>query len=873
VLLSAIAFPHGGDERLRDAARQEHLLAVRSAKQSFWRREVRVFSRRQRDVAPVLAEPTDVGAKPGDMLSEPKVPWYKRELGPQKNKKNKKDEKVKNANREAVAAEAPQRVSEPKVPWYKREVGRKKRVQPVDVEAVREEQPADEPGVVERILMATEHMPSSEDSDGADTTEATSSAADPWSAFFGDAVVTVDTPADDLTDDAPGQDEPAAETADAESQASEPKVPWYKREIGSKKKDAKKARVEDEPVAVAPKVPWYRRELGPRKNDKNAEKAAVVAEAPQHEDEPVAVEPKVPWYKRELGPKKKDKKNKNAEKAAVVAEAPEREDERAPEPKVPWYKREIGRKKTVPPVEAEAVREEQHDDEPTAVERILGATERPVPTNDEPGAPDAAEPRAPVAGDAWTAFFDTSAAVAEQEPTPATADTIENSPQGDGEQTHLVADTEPAEPKVPWYKRELGSKKNKDQKRDKKADKAEKTARVDERRRSEPNVPWYKREIGRKKSAPSRSREQQRRHARRGGGRKQRIVGLKVGGSQLAAARVVNNGSAELVQLARMDLQRGVVVGGELRDPEALTTALKKFFRDNKLPRQGVRLGIGSNRIGVRVFDIAGVEDRGLLDNAVRFKAQEFLPIPIEQAVLDYHVVGESSDEDGKTVHRVLVAFAYRELVDRYLDACKRAGIRLSGIDLEAFALLRAMGAPTPADSAPRDAAVIAVAIGHDRSTLAVSDGQICEFTRILEWGGFQLDVAVSRVLGVTPSEAEAVKLQVDLASDSRVIGDLTPERTTEVRDAVKRQIELLARELVSSLQFYQSQPGSLGVGEIVITGGTAQLPGLAAELQRLIGVQVRVGDPYARVKVGRRVKAEAQLPSLAVAIGLGIED
>jgi type IV pilus assembly protein PilM len=316
-----------------------------------------------------------------------------------------------------------------------------------------------------------------------------------------------------------------------------------------------------------------------------------------------------------------------------------------------------------------------------------------------------------------------------------------------------------------------------------------------------------------------------------------------------------------------------VVVGGELRDPEALTNALKKFFRDNKLPRQGVRLGIGSNRIGVRVFDIAGVEDRALLDNAVRFKAQEFLPIPLGQAVLDYHVVGEALDDEGQPVHRVLVAFAYRELVDRYLEACRRAGIRLSGIDLEAFALLRALGAPEPTDGPRRDAAVIAVAIGHDRSTLAVSDGRICEFTRILEWGGFQLDVAVSRVLDVTPSEAEAVKRRVDLTVSEGVIGDLTPERSQEVRDAVRRQVELLARELVSSLQFYQSQPGSLGVGEIVLTGGTAQLRGLDAELQRLIGVKVRLGDPFARVKVGRRVKPSEQLPSLAVAIGLGIED
>jgi Tfp pilus assembly PilM family ATPase len=85
--------------------------------------------------------------------------------------------------------------------------------------------------------------------------------------------------------------------------------------------------------------------------------------------------------------------------------------------------------------------------------------------------------------------------------------------------------------------------------------------------------------------------------------------------------------------------------------------------------------------------------------------------------------------------------------------------------------------------------------------------------------------------------------------------------------------VQSFARELVSSLQFYQNQPGSLGIGEIVLTGGTTHLPGIADELQRLIGVRVRIGDPLARLKVAKRVAETDQLGSLAVAIGLGIED
>ena len=88
-----------------------------------------------------------------------------------------------------------------------------------------------------------------------------------------------------------------------------------------------------------------------------------------------------------------------------------------------------------------------------------------------------------------------------------------------------------------------------------------------------------------------------------------KLVGLNIGASQLAAARISNNGVDELVQVARRPLEPGIVVGGELREPEALADALKTFFSEHKLPKRGVRLGIANNRIGVRTFELAGIED------------------------------------------------------------------------------------------------------------------------------------------------------------------------------------------------------------------------------------------------------------------------
>jgi type IV pilus assembly protein PilM len=474
----------------------------------------------------------------------------------------------------------------------------------------------------------------------------------------------------------------------------------------------------------------------------------------------------------------------------------------------------------------------------------------------------------------------------------------------------VAAVEEPAAERVPFYKRELsfgrGAKAPKPPKEPKqpKQPKAPKATKPKRDRPEAPGgeapakVPFYKRDLsfGKKREwdpgeavseapAPKERKPRSRPSlslpsfelpslSRGGGGSaKGRYVGLKIGGSQIAAARIHNGDEPELVQAARMDLEHGIVVNGELRDPEALAVALKDFFTRNKLPKRGVRLGIANNRIGVRTFDVTGIDDVKQLANAIRFRAQEVLPIPLEEAVLDYQVLSEGTTDEGEPLRRVLLVVAYRELVDRYVYACRKAGLQIVGIDLEAFALLRAVAPPQDTVIGGERGALVAVSVGHDRSTFAVSDGRVCEFTRVLEWGGWALNVAIARALDLAPSEAEPLKRALSFAGASSVPAGFDEVQLQTAREAAGRQLQTFARELVSSLQFYQNQPGSLGIGEIALTGGTAHLPGLGAELERLIGVPVRVVDPLNRLKVSKKAREQAQVGSLAVAIGLGIED
>ena len=188
---------------------------------------------------------------------------------------------------------------------------------------------------------------------------------------------------------------------------------------------------------------------------------------------------------------------------------------------------------------------------------------------------------------------------------------------------------------------------------------------------------------------------------------------------------------------------------------------------------------------------------------------------------------------------------------------------------------MRAFVPPFGSRSRTEDSATVVVAIGHEASTLLVAGGGICEFTRVFDWGGGALQTAIADELEVPHMEAATILTHLSLDGPGRHLDSLDADTRSRALEAVRARLTPFARELVSSLQFYQTQPESLGIREILITGGTAHLEGLADSLHQMIGVNVSLGDPLGRVDVQVDIPPalDATIGSLAVPIGLAIED
>jgi type IV pilus assembly protein PilM len=202
------------------------------------------------------------------------------------------------------------------------------------------------------------------------------------------------------------------------------------------------------------------------------------------------------------------------------------------------------------------------------------------------------------------------------------------------------------------------------------------------------------------------------------------VVGLDIDGRYLAAAQV---DGGRLVRGASVDLPEGVVRDGEVVDREGLAEALKRFVADTGIPRT-VRLGVTNQQIVVRVVELPRIEDGKQRDAAVRFQAAEAIAMPLDEAVLDHQLAGFSQSPDGTARMQVMVVAARRKMIDGLLETVKGAGLKAEGIDLDAFALVRALAG---AEEESNESAYVYCHLAGV-TNLAVAVGPACFFTRPL---------------------------------------------------------------------------------------------------------------------------------------------
>jgi type IV pilus assembly protein PilM len=330
------------------------------------------------------------------------------------------------------------------------------------------------------------------------------------------------------------------------------------------------------------------------------------------------------------------------------------------------------------------------------------------------------------------------------------------------------------------------------------------------------------------------------------------LVGLDIGSTSIRAVEATTNKDRPTISnFGQSFLPPGTVVGGVVKDDKAVTGALRQLWSSQNFSTKNVVLAVTHQQVVVREMDIANLPPKELRQ-ALPFLVREVLPLPVDQALLDFYPLGKAA---GDTVHGLVIA-APKEAVIDTVHAVENAGLHVETVDLACFAALRAAAHLAGDTEALID-------IGANGSNIIVHTDGTPKIVRTIPRGGAEITKMVAVRLGLTNSEAETVKCRVGLRTEDN-------EESAEV---VAEAIRPLVTEIRSSFSYFAQSSPDNRIKRLALVGGAALLPGLPEALTEQLGVPTYLSDPLQRINDTRKGARHDVLgrfrSSAAVSIGL----
>jgi type IV pilus assembly protein PilM len=295
-----------------------------------------------------------------------------------------------------------------------------------------------------------------------------------------------------------------------------------------------------------------------------------------------------------------------------------------------------------------------------------------------------------------------------------------------------------------------------------------------------------------------------------------------------------------------------------------VSEGLRELWTRGGFKSRKVWMGVGNQRVVVREIALPTMPEKELRQS-LGFQVQEFIPMPVDEAVLDYHLI-EELEVDGRQMLRLLLVAAQKAMVDTLVTSATNAKLEPMGLDLVPFAMVRAVGATGAGMELERTGDEAVVDVGAHVTNIVVHAAGETRFVRILPSGGRDITVAIARGLTVEDEVAERLK-RGEMVEDSTA----TPEQALEV--AMQRATQFVD-EIRSSLEFYTAQTQGARIERLLISGGGSKLAGFIDIVRQRIPVTVEQGRVFRKVgsqlSLSEDAQAEAE-PVLATAVGLAI--
>lgn len=335
------------------------------------------------------------------------------------------------------------------------------------------------------------------------------------------------------------------------------------------------------------------------------------------------------------------------------------------------------------------------------------------------------------------------------------------------------------------------------------------------------------------------------------------FFGLDIGSYNLKVVQLTKSGKQyRLVAFGSGPSTRKGLVSEADADLTALAEAIKKLHQEAKISTKNATTALPQDQVFTRTVNLPPLSEEELR-SAIKWEAEQYVPIPLEEATIAHQVVGQIKiDTQQKT--QVLIVAAPKRLVDKALNVLKTAGLNCVGLETEISATARSLVAPG-GDNA------LVVDLGAKATDMAVVENGLVVFSRSIATAGEALTRAVASSLGLDPTQAEAYK---------KAYGVDPQKLEGKVREAIGPIFDVVVKEIEKTAEYYRSETKRT-VKRVILSGGTAGLPEVVSLMASKLSLEIQVGDPFGQVAMEEILKkrlSQVQTPFYAVAVGLAMK-
>jgi type IV pilus assembly protein PilM len=338
------------------------------------------------------------------------------------------------------------------------------------------------------------------------------------------------------------------------------------------------------------------------------------------------------------------------------------------------------------------------------------------------------------------------------------------------------------------------------------------------------------------------------------------LIGVDISSTAVKLLQLSRAGNRYRVEHYAVEpLPPNAVVEKNIVEVEAVGEAIKRAVARSGARARHAAAAVAGSAVITKIIPMPADLDEDDLESQVELEAVNYIPYPIEEVNLDFEVLGPMPGN--AEMVQVLLAASRTENVDARVSALELGGLTAKVMDVEAFAIENAFSLLADGLSAPRDGIIAMVDTGATMTTLNILRNGRSLYSREQVFGGKQLTDEVMRRYGLSYEEAGLAKRQ----------GGLPESYDIEVLEPFK---EAMVQQVSRLLQFFYAGSEFNRVDQIVLAGGCASIPGIAAMVEEQLGVPTVVANPLSQMTLGPRVQAHAlaqDAPALMIACGLAL--